>query len=138
MLRNSIFGGRLIQKDLRRRVVFQVAVQKVQSVERDQAITRVGVLTPYFRKGACYVIDALQLCRKGQYSRERGDTLTKLHFSLLFSSAHQALKERPPDQAVLRLYSELFDQLSFPFGCNCNLDTITFFELHFVAVFVGQ
>ena len=51
MLRNSIFGGRLIQKDLRRRVVFQEAVQKVQSVERDQAMTCVGVLTPVLSEG---------------------------------------------------------------------------------------
>jgi len=46
VLRNSIFGGRLFQKRLRRNVVFQVGVQKVQSIECDLGITRVGVLTP--------------------------------------------------------------------------------------------
>jgi hypothetical protein len=47
-------------------------------------------------------------------------------------------KERPPDRAVPCLHLGLFDRLSFSFGCNRNLDVTAFFELHFVAMFVGQ
>src|ERR1700730_2724217 len=44
VLRNAIFSGGLFQKRLRRSVVFQVGIQKVQSIERNPGITRVGVL----------------------------------------------------------------------------------------------
>src|ERR1700685_4351269 len=82
-----------------------------------------------------------KLCRKGQYPREREEKIGFSHtlHSLLSSSRHhQSPNERPTDQAVPRSHSELFDQFWLCFGCNGNLDVNAFFELHFLAVFVGQ
>ena len=44
VLRNAILSGGLFQKRLRRSIVFQVGIQKVQSIERNPGITRVGVI----------------------------------------------------------------------------------------------
>src|ERR1700689_3205698 len=44
VLRSAIFSGGPFQKLLRRCVVFQIGIQKVQSIERNPGITRVGVL----------------------------------------------------------------------------------------------
>jgi hypothetical protein len=57
---------------------------------------------------------------------------------LVFNSTPPFPEERPPDKAVLRSGSALFDQVWFPFGCDCNLDRSAFFEFHFVTVLVGQ
>jgi hypothetical protein len=93
------------------------------------------------RRGECYVIVSLQTVSNGTVSsRTRRRRLgSPLHFIPRSSSRpHQSPNERPPDQAVPRSHSELFDQFWLCFGCNGNLDVVAFFEFDFIAVVISQ